>query len=191
VSTAITHAPAPPPALDRQPLTPEEWDRVQRRALLTAGAGAVAYGVIGAVLALAGQLMEPLPRQFLLSYLTAWTFWLGVPLGCLVVLMVQHLSGGAWGLLLRRTLEAAARTLPLLALLCVPILVGIPWLYDWFGPHTDPDPKEQAFWEHRHLWLNVPGVVLRTAVYCSCWPAGRRSRRCSHPRGAATWATCC
>jgi hypothetical protein len=169
VSTALTTtASAPAPPLDTPPLSAAEWDRVARLAWLVSGAGVVAYALVAVVLFAAGQLGEPWPRQLLLSYLTAWVDWLGVPVGCLVVLMVQHLTGGAWGLILRRTLEAATRTLPAFALLSIPVLVGVPWLYSWYDPHPTTE-EERAFWEHKHLWLNQTGFVARTVVYFVAW----------------------
>jgi hypothetical protein len=54
--------------------------------------------------------------EFFRSYLVAFLFWLGITLGCLAVLMVQHLTGGQWALVIRRILEAGTRTLPLMAL---------------------------------------------------------------------------
>jgi hypothetical protein len=166
VSTAITpgtSAAGPPEA---PPLTPADWDRLRRRALVAAGGGAVGFAAAAGLLYAVGQL--PDPRQLFLSYLTAWVFWLGVPAGCLVVLMMQHLTGGAWGLVLRRTLEAATRTLPLLALLAVPVLAGVPYLYEWYDPHP-LDDRQRAFWEHKHLWLNWPGFVARAVVYFAVW----------------------
>jgi hypothetical protein len=54
------------------------------------------------------------------TYLTAYSFWLALALGCLSILMVHNLAGGYWGAVLRRPLEAGAMTLPLLALLFGP-----------------------------------------------------------------------
>ena len=55
------------------------------------------------------------PAQFFRAYLAAYLFYLGIGLGSLVILMIYHLTGGAWGFLIRRILEAGMRTLPLLA----------------------------------------------------------------------------
>ena len=55
-------------------------------------------------------------RSYLVGFLFSW----GLALGCLGILMLQYLTGGAWGVVSRRTLEAATRTLPLLALLSSP-----------------------------------------------------------------------
>ena len=75
------------------------------------------------------------------AYLLAFLFWSGIPLGSLAVLMVQDISGGAWGAVIRRTLEAATRTLPLLLLLFLPIVLQTASLYEWahaeaVAPHT-------------------------------------------------------
>jgi hypothetical protein len=79
--------------------------RVQRIAI---GVGAAAL----LVCALAGFLD---PTQLLRSYLVAYLFWVGGALGCLALLMIQHVTGGAWGVAIRRLLESGARTLPVMA----------------------------------------------------------------------------
>ena len=69
------------------------------------------------------------PDGFFRAYLVAYTFWLGLALGCLALALIQFLTGGMWGLVTRRILEAGAATLPLLAVLFVPLLFGLPSLY--------------------------------------------------------------
>ena len=78
-----------------------EW--LQGRALIV-GAVALAVCIIGAFFS---------PTQFFRAYLVAYLFFLGLAHGCFVVLMIYHLTGGAWGFLIRRVLEAGMRTLPL------------------------------------------------------------------------------
>ena len=63
-------------------------------------------------------------EEFFRSYLVAFLFWIGITLGCLALLMVQHLTGGNWALVIRRILEAGSRTLPLMAVAALPLLVG-------------------------------------------------------------------
>ena len=58
---------------------------------------------------------------FLQSYLIAYMFWTGITVGSLALLMVQYLSGGAWGMFARRVFEASARNVPLMAMLFLPI----------------------------------------------------------------------
>ena len=80
--------------------------------------------VLGVVLTGAGFMMSGADR-FFQAYLVAYTFWTGVALGSLALLMVQHLTGGAWGVVLRRPLEAAVRTIPFMAVLFLPIAFGM------------------------------------------------------------------
>jgi hypothetical protein len=101
-------------------------DRLHRRALIA--------GAIGAVVCLVGAAINP--RQFFYSYLLAFALWLGITLGSLGLLMVQHLSGGAWGFVLRRHLEAAARLVPVMGVFFIPILIGVRTLYPWARPEV-------------------------------------------------------
>ena len=84
-------------------------------------------GVLGAVLAVAGFFMagEHGLDSFYQAYLVAYTFWMGVILGAMGLLMVQYLSGGVWGIILRRPFEAAMRTLPVMTALVIPIVFGM------------------------------------------------------------------
>ena len=85
---------------------PASLDALRQRSLTV--------GVIGLVAAAAGAFISP--GQFFHAYLLAYLFWLAAALGGLALTMLQHLSGGGWGVVLRRTFEAAARTLPWMAL---------------------------------------------------------------------------
>ncbi len=133
-----------------------ELARYGRLALITGGAAAV-LAVIGAVLNVG---------LFMHAYLTAYFFWLAIALGSLAVLMIQNLAGGLWGAVLRRPLEAAAGTLPLLALLFVPVLIGLPNLYvwtqpGWVGNVAVPQVKE--------FYLSVPFFIGRAIIYFAVW----------------------
>src|ERR1700722_16182578 len=90
------------------------------------------------------------------SYFVAFLFWVGITLGCLALLMVQHLTGGNWALVIRRILEAGTRTLPLMAIAALPLLVGMKTLYSWSRPEqTDPVILE------KHLYLNPEFFIVR------------------------------
>ncbi len=152
-------------------LSAPDWDRIQRSALVVAVAGAGAFVLLAVVLALVGWLR---PMQLFLSYLVAWNVWLAVPMGCLVVLMIQYLTGGAWAALVRHILEASARTLPLLALLFLPIaagaLAGGHSPYPWAWPERAfSDPKTFHALQEKAPYLSVPWFLGRTAVYFLCW----------------------
>jgi hypothetical protein len=106
------------------------------------------------------------PLQFSRSYLFAFVFWLGLPLGCTAIRLIHNLVSGTWGFPLRRPLEAATKTLPMMALLVLPILFRLPVLYAWADPvKVAADPILQ----YRHPYLNVPFFIARTAIYFSFW----------------------
>jgi hypothetical protein len=86
-------------------------------------------GAIGGVISLVGWWINP--RQFFQSYLMAYMFVLGITLGCLALGMVHQLSGGAWGVVIRRPIGAASRVLPVLTVLFLPIVFGMHDLYEW------------------------------------------------------------
>lgn len=131
----------------------------RQRTLLVAGAA-------GGLVSLAGLFVDP--AQFFQSYLLAYLFVLGVALGCLALGMVHQLSGGAWGVVIRRTLGAASRTMPVVTLLFVPILLGMHRLYRW--THADVVAADEAL-RHKALYLNVPFFLVRAAVYFTAWNA--------------------
>jgi hypothetical protein len=126
--------------------------------------GALVAGVAGAVLCAGGALVSRV--QFFEAYLVAYLFWFGIAIGCLAILMLQYVTGGAWGAVVRRVLESATRTLPLLALLFLPLALGLGDLYAWARPETVAlDPILQ----HKSLYLNVPFFLARAAVYFAIW----------------------
>lgn len=136
--------------------TPAAAAAVGRRALVA--------GLIALAACLVGGLFSP--EQFFRSYLLAFTYWSGVALGCLAILMIQHLTGGAWGLVIRRLLESAAGTLPLVALLFLPVAFGVRHLYVWARPEAvQADPLLQV----KQLYLNVPFFLARAGVYLLVW----------------------
>ncbi len=102
--------------------------------------------------------------NFFRSYLIAFLFWLGITLGCLALLMMQHLTGGNWALVIRRILEAGTRTLPLMAIAALPLLLGMTTLYSWSRP-GQTDPLIVA----KHLYLNPEFFAARMVLYFSVW----------------------
>ncbi len=126
----------------------------------------LAAGAAGLVVSAAGGFFER--AQFFQSYLMAYMLCLGLTLGCLALGMVHQLSGGAWGVLLRRPIGAAARVLPVLTLLFLPIAAGMTHLYIW--THADVVARDEVL-QHKHLYLNTPFFLVRAAVYFAVWNA--------------------
>jgi hypothetical protein len=106
--------------------------------------------------------------HFFKAYLLAYVFWIGIALGSLAISMLHHLSGGAWGVVIRRVLEAASRTLPFMALLFLPIAFGIHELYLWANPEA---VAKDAILQHKAAYLNVPFFIIRAAIYFVIWSA--------------------
>jgi hypothetical protein len=140
--------------------TPPEVDQYRQRALIV--------GVAGLALCGLGAVVMQDATQFFRSYLLAFIFWIGIALGSFAILMVQHMSGGAWGLVIRRLLESATRTFPLLVILFVPVALGVVKLYPWARPETLNDEVRELV-HHKELYLNVPFFLARAVFYFVVW----------------------
>src|SRR5687767_14548938 len=133
-----------------------DLDRMRNRGLT--------FGALGIAATAAGFFMAD-RSQFLQSYLIAYMFWIGISLGSLVLLMVQYLSGGAWGLVARRIFEASARTLPLMAILFLPIAFNLETLFVWARPEAATDALIQT----KVAYLNRNFFFFRAALYFVIW----------------------
>ncbi len=128
------------------------------------GRGALGLAGVAALACLLGLLVDR--TQFFRSYLVAYVYWTGAALGSLALLTINHVTGGAWGVAIRRFLEAAVRLLPVLVLLFLPIALGLPHLYEWARPE---DVAHDALLQHKEPYLNVPFFLGRTALYFTAW----------------------
>ena len=135
---------------------PPSVNRFQRLALIV-GALATAIFAVGFLLDRA---------QFFHSYLIGFTFWTGITLGSLALLMLGHLTGGGWSLVIRRVLEAATRTLPLVLILFLPVVLGAHWIYPW--THAEEMAHSAALTE-KAKYLNLSFFSVRAAVYFAIW----------------------
>ena len=131
-------------------------ERLQQRALMVAVAGLVAGGIGVAVQ----------PDQFMPSWLIGFLFCTGLSLGCLALLMLQHMSGGQWGLVTRRIYEAGTRLLPYCALLFIPVAIFAPKLYLWGRPEV---VSTDAILQLKKAYLNWPFWLIRAVAYFAFW----------------------
>jgi hypothetical protein len=124
-------------------------------------------GIAGVVLFLIGFAIDPTNKtQSYVSYLWAYLYIVGLSVGSIAWLMLQYITGGNWGIVIRRPCEAAARTLPLVALMFLPIVLGMHNLYEWSVPAkmaADPELLQ------KHLFLNVPFFLGRCVIYLGGW----------------------
>ncbi len=125
---------------------------------------ALIVGLVALVASAAGGAANP--EQFFRSYLWAYLFFVGVTIGCMAFLMLQYLTGGAWGVMIRRLCEAATRTFPLLVILFLPIVAGLSYLYPW--SHANVVAADEAL-RHKQVYLNVPFFLGRAAFYFVGW----------------------
>lgn len=136
---------------------PETVGRLQRRALVVA--------ILGLLVCLVGYMRAP--GALLRSYLFAYMFVLGLSLGSLGLLMLQHLTGGHWGIVIRRPLESATRSLPLLVVLFFPIFFGMKYLYTaWLNA---PSSGEGALSEFQQKYLTANAFRTRAILYFAVW----------------------
>jgi hypothetical protein len=126
---------------------------IQRNALIAA-----AVGIAGCI---AGAIMDP--ARFFASYLFAFVFWTSISLGFLGITMLHHMTSGRWSFLIQRISEAGMRVLPVIALLFVPLLFGLGYLYPWIKHAGEESIASRA------AYLNVPFFIIRTVVYFVIW----------------------
>ena len=125
---------------------------------------ALPVGVIGLLASAFGYTQNH--DEFAVSWLMGWTFWFYLSLGSLGWLLIFHLTSGRWGFVLQRPFEAAARLMPVMLLLFVPVLFSMHSLYEWTHEHAIAhDPLIQ----HKLPYLNTPGFLIRCGIYFAIW----------------------
>ncbi len=134
-----------------------------RRVIVPAAAVALLGLVVWAV-----ALVER-PAEALYAYLAAFVFAVTVVLGVLCLVMITHAAGARWFVVIRRLAEGVAGTLPLFALLILPILIGVGTLYPWVRPLTGLSEKAREVIDAKDGYLNVPFFVVRAAIYLAVW----------------------
>lgn len=133
-----------------------DLDRFQRR-FLVLGVAVLLVCAVGAVAN---------PARFFQAYLLGYVFWVGIALGCLAILMLHHLVGGRWGFVIQRLLEAGTRTLPLMALLFIPLMLGLREVYAWARPEA---VLASELLRHKQPYLNGPAFFMRAVAYFTVW----------------------
>ena len=142
-----------------QTFNPPNMSDFQKRALIVGAAGLLAL-IVSAFFD---------RKQFFQAYLLGWTFWTGIAVGSLALLMLQHLTGGGWGFVIRRVLEAATRTLPVMAILFLPIILGA---HDVYHHWLDKEElAKHAVVNFKTPYLNLPFFIIRTVIYFLAWMA--------------------
>lgn len=128
------------------------------------------FGIVGLVgLALAVGLALSVPsasQRYFHSYLVSYTYFVSLSLGALCFVLLQHLVRAGWSVVVRRIAEAAAANVLLLAILVIPVLVGMRQLYPWADTaRVAADPLLQ----HKQPYLNLGFLLVRLVLYFGIW----------------------
>ncbi len=142
--------------MDQSNLLEPHLNRIQQWSLIIGGIG-LAISLVGAFVS---------REQFFQSYLFGYLFWISIALGCFAATMLHHVAGGAWSFTIRRLAESGAMTLLLMAVLFIPILLGVNQLYLWAQPEH---VAESELLQHKVPYLNVPFFVVRAVLYFVIW----------------------
>jgi len=125
---------------------------------------ALYLGIIGLVLSAIGAFIDS--RQFFHSYLVAFVFWVTIGAGGLFLTMMHYLVNAKWTVVLRRFAEAAAWTLPFMAVFFLPVLLGMHDLYHW--SHKDAVAADHLL-QWKQPFLNMPFFIIRFVIYFGAW----------------------
>lgn len=135
-----------------------QFNRVQQIAL--------GIGAVSVIVSIIGLFFNS--EQFFQSYLVGYIFWLQLSVGSVFILAIHYLVSGRWGVVIQRILEAGSTTLPLMALLTIPLLFALPVLYEWARPDA---VAHDVLLQHKAPYLNVPFFVFRVLGYLVLWTA--------------------
>ncbi len=125
---------------------------------------ALITGLIALVITAAGFFIDR--QQFFFSYLVAFTFWATITLGGLFFLLIHNTTHAKWSTVLRRIIEMIMMTVPLMAIMVIPVLFGIHDLYHW--SHEDAVAAD-ALLQKKAAYLNTPFFIIRTVFYFAVW----------------------
>jgi hypothetical protein len=131
-------------------------------------AGAAGAGAAGLALTAIGALLDP--RRALFAYLVAFSYWVGIAVAALILLMAFHAANARWVVVIRRVLESIPLSSALLVVLFVPIALGMRHIFPWVNTAGLPS-EDVGIWAHRRPYLNVPFFLLRAAFYFAVWIA--------------------
>src|SRR4026209_1634693 len=132
------------------------WNRLPVIAGVIALLGAVGCAILG----------PSNPRQFFFSWLVSFLFFMSLALGALFFVLIQYAAQGGWGVVLRRIGETVFSTIPVMAVLFVPLLFGLHDLFEW--SHADAG-EHDALLRWKAPYLNVPFFLIRAALFFGIW----------------------
>lgn len=125
---------------------------------------ALIVGGVGLLLSLVGAFMDQ--AQFFQAYLTAFTFFTTLGLGGLFFVLIHHVTGAYWGVVLRRVAENLACTLPLMGLFMLPLFFGMHDLFHW--SHEEAVLHDKIL-QWKAPYLNTGFFIIRNVIFFAIW----------------------
>jgi hypothetical protein len=132
------------------------WNRIPVIGVACALLGIVACAILGAAN----------PRQFFFSWLVSFLFFLSLALGALFFVLIQYAAQGGWGIVLRRIGETVFTTIPVMAVLFLPVVLGLHHLFEW--THAEAVAND-ALLRWKAPYLNVPFFLIRAVLFFGIW----------------------
>jgi len=126
----------------------------------------VVFSIVAVIIAIKN------PSEFYRAYLLGFMDWLGVALGSMAIIMIRHLTGGGWGVVIRRIQGAAMRTVWMMAVLFIPLCFGLSNLYPWAPGATITNDHIKEHLAHHpfiYSYLNPRGFIIRGIIYFAIW----------------------
>jgi hypothetical protein len=143
---------------------PQPTSSAAATGIVRAQVPALILGILGLAACGIGWFLDP--PTFYRAYLPSYLFWFEIVAGSLAVLMLQYVTGGEWGVMIRRPLGAAARTIPMFLVFIIPIMVGLPHVYTWANPEI---VSHNHLLQLKQVYLNRPFWIGRTVFYFLVW----------------------
>jgi hypothetical protein len=172
-------------ASDSYYLPLETWTKVRNAIVFVALAGWVAT--------IAGYFTDH--ESFFSSYLVAFIFFASTAIGATFYVMVQHVTGSAWSVTVRRLMENIMKTLPLFVILFIPIALGVHELYEWSHEGAAKDPiLSQKLGYLNPRWFIIRGFLVLGLLSLFAWRLYSNSRAqdesgsLSHTSAAERWS---
>ena len=102
------------------------------------------------------------------TYLVTFAFFLSISLGGLFFVLLEHCTRAGWSVVARRVAEAVAANVWVMAILVIPVVLGMDHLYHWTdAAAVAHDPLLAG----KTGFLNPTFFMIRLAIYFLIWGA--------------------
>jgi hypothetical protein len=133
----------------------------------------LALAVLGWVASIIGWALEPTRTQFYFSYLVAFVYFVSLSIGALFFVMIQHLTGAGWSVVVRRLAETVMTNMWVLAPLFIPLMIGMfshaPEMHSYYEWRDAALVEQDALLKAKKGYLNLPFFFVRAAIYLIIW----------------------